>query len=292
MIDQFDDEDDNKPAGLPGWMATFADMMALLMCFFVLLLSYSEMDAQKFKRIAGAMRQAFGVQNEIHVEDIPKGTSPIFDDFTPGKPDPTPIKQIEQLTRDSAQQYLDRSEQERLDAQALEAARDRERIAQQKASEKLLHQLRTLFNDELNQGTLELELLGQQIIFRIHENGAFGSASAFLQPRFKPVIRKIAQQLNNIAGAITVAGHTDNQAVNTELFDSNWDLSAKRAVAVATEMSRVEQFNMGRITVSGHASNVPLIKSNSIAARRKNRRVEISVMQGKAAETDPLRLLD
>ena len=80
--------------------------------------------------------------------------------------------------------------------------------------------------------------------------------------------------------------------MNTELFDSNWDLSAKRAVAVATEMSRVESFNMARVTVSGHASNVPLINSNSIAARRKNRRVEISVMQGKAAETDPLRLVD
>ena len=54
-------------------MATFADLMSLLMCFFVLLLSFSEMDVQKYKQIAGSMKDAFGVQNEIKVKDIPKG---------------------------------------------------------------------------------------------------------------------------------------------------------------------------------------------------------------------------
>ncbi|MCV6614535.1 MAG: type VI secretion system protein TssL, partial [Cellvibrionaceae bacterium] len=44
----------NCEEGLPPWMGTFADLMSLLMCFFVLLLSFSEMDAQKFKRLAGS----------------------------------------------------------------------------------------------------------------------------------------------------------------------------------------------------------------------------------------------
>ena len=65
------DEEDNCPAcpppGSPGWMGTFADLMSLLMCFFVLLLSFSEMDAMKFKRLAGSMAQAFGVQNKLDV---------------------------------------------------------------------------------------------------------------------------------------------------------------------------------------------------------------------------------
>ncbi len=291
MSDEFDDDDD-KPAGLPGWMATFADMMALLMCFFVLLLSYSEMDAQKFKRIAGAMKQAFGVQNEIQVEDIPKGTSAIFDDFSPGKPEPTPIKQIEQLTRDSAEQFLDRSEQQRLDEDALAAARNRQRADQAKANRALLEKLQLQLKDELKQGVLELEQFGQQIIFRIREKGSFGSASAFLQPRFKPVILKITRLLNDIPGAITVAGHTDNQPVNSELFDNNWDLSAKRAVAVASQMARIESFDHARVTVAGHASNKPRDTGNSIAARRNNRRVEIIVSQGKPTEFEPVKLLD
>ncbi|MFN3165124.1 MAG: flagellar motor protein MotB, partial [Pseudohongiellaceae bacterium] len=58
------EEDDIQP-GLPQWMATFADLMALLLCFFVLLLSFSEMDVLKYKQVAGSMAQAFGVQNEI-----------------------------------------------------------------------------------------------------------------------------------------------------------------------------------------------------------------------------------
>ena len=55
------------PVGIPAWVMTFADLMSLLMCFFVLLLSFSEMDALKFKRLAGSMAQAFGVQNRLNV---------------------------------------------------------------------------------------------------------------------------------------------------------------------------------------------------------------------------------
>ena len=69
------------PEGLPAWMGTFADLMSLLMCFFVLLLAFSEMDVLKFKQIAGSMKFAFGVQNKIEVKDIPKGTSVIAMEF-------------------------------------------------------------------------------------------------------------------------------------------------------------------------------------------------------------------
>ena len=70
---EFDEEE--SPPGTPAWMATFADLMSLLMCFFVLLLSFSEMDVEKYKQIAGSMKNAFGVQNQVKVQDIPKGTS-------------------------------------------------------------------------------------------------------------------------------------------------------------------------------------------------------------------------
>ena len=77
------------PPGLPAWMGTFADLMSLLMCFFVLLLSFSEMDVLKFKQIAGSMKFAFGVQNRLEVKDIPKGTSVIAQEFRPGRPEPS-----------------------------------------------------------------------------------------------------------------------------------------------------------------------------------------------------------
>jgi len=67
--------------GAPEWMCTFADLMSLLLCFFVLLLSFSEMDRQKFKEIAGALAQAFGVQRKIVTYDIPKGEKIIAKQF-------------------------------------------------------------------------------------------------------------------------------------------------------------------------------------------------------------------
>ncbi len=95
------------PPGLPQWMGTFADLMSLLMCFFVLLLSFSEMDVLKFKQIAGSMKFAFGVQNRLEVKDIPKGTSIIAQEFRPGRPEPTPIDVIMQQTIDITQQTLE-----------------------------------------------------------------------------------------------------------------------------------------------------------------------------------------
>ena len=70
------------PAGIPAWVMTFADLMSLLMCFFVLLLSFAEMDAMKFKRLAGELRNAFGVQTSYQCSsDPPKGTSVIAKAF-------------------------------------------------------------------------------------------------------------------------------------------------------------------------------------------------------------------
>ncbi|MFT6253955.1 MAG: chemotaxis protein MotB, partial [Granulosicoccus sp.] len=105
MVDE--EEECECPAGLPAWMATFADLMSLLMCFFVLLLSFSEMDAMKFKRLAGSMAQAFGVQTQLKVIQVPKGTSIIAQEFSPAIPEPTPINEIWQKTADITQMSLE-----------------------------------------------------------------------------------------------------------------------------------------------------------------------------------------
>ena len=70
--------------GLPGWVMTFADLMSLLMCFFVLLLAFSEMDVSKYKEMAGSMKNAFGVQREVKVKEPPKGINIIAREFSPG----------------------------------------------------------------------------------------------------------------------------------------------------------------------------------------------------------------
>jgi len=67
--------------GAPDWMVTFGDLMALLLCFFVLLLSFSETDRAKYKEVAGSLEKAFGIQRKTPAWDSPKGQSLIARDF-------------------------------------------------------------------------------------------------------------------------------------------------------------------------------------------------------------------
>ena len=296
------------PPGAPAYLATFADLMSLLMCFFVLLLAFSEMDVLKFKQIAGSMKFAFGVQNKIEVDDIPKGTSVIAMEFRPGRTDPTPIETIQQQTMEMTQQVIEfqageedaaggRQEQREdqtggqsaLNAEEQEAAEALAEAAQQRINE-TVKKLAEELEQQIVDGAIELESLGQQIIIRIRENGAFPSGSSFLQPRFRPIVQQIGRMLVDIPGEITVSGHTDDFQVADELHLNNWDLSAKRAVSVASELVRAPGFDRNRLMVVGHADTRPLVPNNSELNRRRNRRVEIAIMQGKPKESEPVSL--
>lgn len=303
------------PPGLPAWMGTFADLMSLLMCFFVLLLSFSEMDVLKFKQIAGSMKFAFGVQNKIEVKDIPKGTSIIAQEFRPGKPEPTPIELIQQQTMEMTQQMLEfqagdetsaggRQEQrgeerggqaqnteDAMSAQSLEKAQEQMEKAAQEQVNDLVKKVAEQLEQQIQDGAIELESLGQQVTIRIRENGSFPSGSAFLQPKFKPIIRQIGELLNTMPGEIMISGNTDNRGVDSELFDSNWDLSSKRAVAIAHEIIKVPDFDQTRLVVAGHADTRPLVPNTNSLNRRRNRRVEISINQGKAKESEPIQVV-
>ncbi|EOW4145844.1 flagellar motor protein MotB [Vibrio parahaemolyticus] len=302
------DDEDNKcdcpPPGLPLWMGTFADLMSLLMCFFVLLLSFSEMDVLKFKQIAGSMKFAFGVQNQLEVKDIPKGTSIIAQEFRPGRPEPTPIDVIMQQTMDITQQTLEfhegesdraggtkRDEGKLTGGQSPETSTQSNQSAesdmQQQQSEEMSQEMETLMESikkalerEIEQGAIEVENLGQQIVIRMREKGAFPEGSAFLQPKFRPLVRQIAELVKYVPGIVRISGHTDNQRLDSELYRSNWDLSSQRAVSVAQEMEKVRGFSHQRLRVRGMADTEPLVPNDSDENRALNRRVEISIMQG------------
>jgi len=305
-----DDKEECKcpPPGLPMWMATFADLMTLLMCFFVLLLSFSEMDVLKFKQIAGSMKFALGVQNKIEVKDIPKGTSVIAQEFRPGRPEPTPIETIQQQTVEMTQQMLEFQEgesdfaggkQTERGGQQAESEDDKKSAESERNSEaasektkELLERIQRQLQQEMQAGMLEMEQFGQQIIIRIRERGSFPEGSAFLQPQFKSVIRAVAEALKDIPGEITVSGHTDNQQLVSEIYTSKWDLSAKRAVAVAEEMLKTEGFEEDRLVTMGYADTKPIVPNNSAENRAQNRRVDIAIMQGKAKESDSVNVVE
>jgi chemotaxis protein MotB len=143
---------------------------------------------------------------------------------------------------------------------------------------------------QIQDGAIEIESLGQQIIIRIREKGAFPSGSANLQPRFVPVVTSVGELLADIPGEITVSGHTDSDQLHTELYKSNWELSSLRAVAVAHELVKVRGFNPKRLQVVGLADTSPLADGKDVQSQRRNRRVEISIIQGKAKESKQIGL--
>ena len=93
--------------GAPAWMATFADMATLLMAFFVLILSFAEMNVPKFKQINGSLKNSFGVQRLIPVVESPKATSLIAKQFSPSVAQPTPINTVRQQTTDDRKENVE-----------------------------------------------------------------------------------------------------------------------------------------------------------------------------------------
>lgn len=286
--------------GLPAWMGTFADLMSLLMCFFVLLLSFAEMDVLKFKRLAGSMREAFGVQNQVDVTSVPKGTSIIAQEFSPGKPDPTPLQMVMQNTVDADKATLevlcDAAIEEAV-AQACdegtEDAQDKKKqisefIAQQmmemeKDAETKAEEIAELLQTEIAKDMVELETQGRRIVIRIQEKGAFASGSATLQNDFIPVLDKLITILSAIEGQISVEGHSDDVPIQTIMFPSNWDLSVARALEVAHGLFDDGFIKQDRFVITAFADTRPLVPNDSEDNRRKNRRVEI-ILQEKTDE--------
>jgi chemotaxis protein MotB len=266
------------PEGAPAWVMTFADLMSLLMCFFVLLLSFSEMDVLKFKQIAGSMKFAFGVQRTIKAEDIPKGTTVISQEFSPGKPTPTAMPLIQQQTADDTSEQLDSS-----------------KTAAEISAEKLAEQVKEALKDEIDEGMLEIDTIQKEVMIRIREKGSFSSGSATLQRSFVPILDKIANVLDKTDGDIIVAGHTDNIPISTPQYPSNWILSAARAANVVHYFSKTNQPLADRMQIRAHADTRPKTENDSSANRAKNRRVEIIIREGSSERInidDPKQVLE
>lgn len=243
------------PSGLPPWMATFADMMTLLLCFFVLLTSTSVQDAKKYKAMVESMRKAFGVTTEISMDQTQMVTSGIANEFMSAQTAPkVEIESIDQLKEKAMQATLTEIKNQ---------------------GEKIKEDL----EGEIGKGLITVDIKGLQIVMRIEEKGSFTSGSAILKPGFEPVMDKITDSIKQAKGNIRVAGHTDDIPITTSSYRSNWELSSSRAVTVAHYMLTEKGVSPGRIAIEGYADTKPLLPNDSLENRAKNRRVEIILVQ-------------
>lgn len=270
------------PEGIPAWVMTFADLMSLLLAFFVLLFSFSEMDKAVYKELAGSLKDAFGVQREIKAKETPRGINIIAREFSPGRPQPTAINEVRQMTTDESKLhpvFTDPSKQgqENQDEKAIDAnvTLSEEEVRQIARIEKDTELVREALDKEIKEGIVDLEVTEKSIILRVREKGSFPSGSADIIKPFKTIVDKISEVFRSFDGVIIVSGHTDNIPIKTYRFRSNWELSSSRAVSVIHELVKTSALRDKHFKIAAYAETQPVDSNDTSAGRSKNRRVEI-----------------
>ncbi|MBK1812914.1 OmpA family protein [Clostridium sp. YIM B02505] len=116
------------------------------------------------------------------------------------------------------------------------------------------------------------------VILQLRDSILFESGKADVLPESKSLLDKLGNLIKTVPNNIIVEGHTDNVPINTYKFQSNWDLSASRAVNVVKFFIDQESINAGRFTASGFGEYRPIVDNSTAENRAKNRRVNILIV--------------
>ncbi|WP_339891628.1 OmpA/MotB family protein [Neptuniibacter pectenicola] len=237
------------------WLYTFADLMTLLLVFFVLLFSLSSVEVERFELATRSLNDAFqggsGANSLIE-----------FPHEAPVKPEvPEEIEEIlpaTDLSDDDADKPMENE------------------------AENLNTALQSL-NDEISE-QLKLEILNQTVEIGSPKDGKltikvsgdllFPSGSADFKPEMMSVLDSVVLTLKkNPDMKLRIQGHTDDVPIETARFPSNWDLSAIRATNVLRYLVR-GGLEVERVSATGYGDSRPLAANDSVENRAKNRRLE------------------
>jgi chemotaxis protein MotB len=255
------------------WIITFADLMTLLLTFFILLLSFSNLDAEKYRNIAYSMSQAFGVSWAPQSLVIPEIATAIVispaasvgavdsnTDLTApqiNSPAVVIVKEAAPMTIEQSQQQL-----------AAAALRQNDALATV-----LINKLEQQVADK----ALNVSYDSKGVIISFTERASFPSGSVELRQYMRPVLLKVVDELAKCTGDVLVMGHTDDRPMDSGRYRSNWDLSAARAVSVVHQLILDGRLDARRVKAVGLAETQPLVPNDSDENRAVNRRVEVLI---------------
>lgn len=230
-----DGDEEEVEEGAPAWMATFADMMSLLLTFFVLLLSFANMDVVEFRTMMGSVREAFGVQFESPGDFQTRSDTPVS--VAPGgsPTDPSVLPQAPTLAL---------------------AARVRERLRQQGLEQ-----------------VVDVEVTDRGVALRVRDAVLFDVGSDHLKDESLPILTRIAELSTEFTQELAIEGHTDDRPIHTSRFPSNWELSAARATAVLRYL-QTTGLHPEAMSIAGYAETRPIADNQTDDGRSQNRRVE------------------
>ncbi len=231
--------------GLPPWMATFSDLCTLLLTFFVLLLTFANLDLKKFQDMLGSVKQAFGVQVKERGQ------------FQPVKPKARPV--VEHQRRHIMTQFAPTTS-----AQDAQAAAEASQMARR---------IRDMSEKDGLGNAVDITAGTRGVRMRVKGALLFEPGQAEIKSGANKLLVNVAKVMDKFHFYLTVEGHTDATPIHTAQFPSNWELSAARASAVLRYLTRLG-VPQTRMSAVGYASNYPLASNDTEEGRNQNRRVE------------------
>ena len=257
-----DDEPEDEGSGY-NWMDTYGDLVTLLLCFFVLLYSFSSLNQEKWEELVSAFSGTYGA-SAIQAFDI---TSVREEPITIDSMVNMAARDTEDQTDPAAQQ-----EQQEPDQQALE---------QQEKIDETFDALyeKILMYIELNglEGLISVSRTDDFIILRFNEIALFDSGSATIRPESEETLNYLIEIIANNINAIEmvdIEGHTDNVPISTAEFKDNWDLSVKRATNTLRILLSSGLIDATKLSVNGYGEYHPIATNDTPEGRALNRRVD------------------
>ncbi len=270
-----------EPKKAAAWMNTFADLMNLLLCFFVLLFSMSTIDAQKFEAIAASLSDTFSIFSggATSLGDgilISNGVSQLneLDEYMNSMG-----RTAQETDRQDAYDAEVGQSAENTDARAdIEQAIAEERLARDIAkSEEMVEVIEEILKEQKLADEVDIDFTSQYVQLTLNGAILFDSGRAEVKPAAYPVLDKIGVILQKYSGSeIEIEGHTDNVPISGRYANNNV-LSSARALSVFDYLMEHTTLDPATVKHTGRGEYIPVDDNATPEGRAKNRRVEIKI---------------
>lgn len=269
---------EDPPAGLAPWMATFSDLMNLLLCFFVLLFSMSSISEEKYNQFVASMSSAFSI--------LDGGTTAIGDGIliSNGVSQLNELDEYINSTGKNADSETDSDQFEQFDAagdakeelfQMVQDVLEEENLKQ---NEEMAERISEVVNEANLGEQIEVNFTSEYITLSLKGAFLFDSGKAAIKEEALPALERVGAILERYAGGvIEIEGHTDNVPMHNAQFANNNELSSARALSVFDYLVDNTSLDPALIKHSGRGEYVPVADNGTDAGRAKNRRVEIRI---------------
>jgi chemotaxis protein MotB len=144
--------------------------------------------------------------------------------------------------------------------------------------------------DAIKAGKVEVHLEPRGLVISLRQAAFFPSGEDKIAPDTFPTVQKIAEVIGKLPNLVRLEGHTDAIPIHTARFDSNWDLSAKRAIAMMKLLTGNFELPKGRFSIAGYAETAPVDTNDTAEGRAHNRRVDIVILNQQALIGEPGKL--